>query len=174
MSNKTQLQTNNTNLASYTDRVTALITKASSLPDAGSGSGSEDLETELTTQENLISQLSTILDSKASGGSGSSEVNMDTCNIMFVSDYPSGTCVFYETVRTNKIEYEFRMCSSSASDTGNMRKVRCGSIVGIEQSGFDSVTITDGEIIQQTTGEGLVYRAPNTPNANIVVTITTD
>lgn len=36
----------------------------------GTHSGTEDLNTELTTQENLISQLSTILDSKAAGGSG--------------------------------------------------------------------------------------------------------
>lgn len=43
MSNKTQLQTNNTNLASYTDRVSALIDVANSLPEAGgSGGGSVD------------------------------------------------------------------------------------------------------------------------------------
>lgn len=34
----------------------------------GTHSGSEDLDAELTTQESLISQLSTILDGKASGG----------------------------------------------------------------------------------------------------------
>lgn len=35
MSNKTQLQTNNTNLAFCTDRVTALIDMANGLPEAG-------------------------------------------------------------------------------------------------------------------------------------------
>lgn len=44
MSNKTQLQTNNTNLASYTDRVNALIDMANSLPEAG-GSGGGAVET---------------------------------------------------------------------------------------------------------------------------------
>jgi hypothetical protein len=44
MSNKTQLQTNNTNLASYTDRVSALIDVANSLPEAG-GSGGGSVET---------------------------------------------------------------------------------------------------------------------------------
>ena len=43
----------------------------------GTASGSEDLDTELTEQENLISQLSTILDSKASGGSG----GVETCTL---------------------------------------------------------------------------------------------
>lgn len=41
MSNKITLQTNNTNLASYTDRVTALISVANNLPAAGSGDGSQ-------------------------------------------------------------------------------------------------------------------------------------
>ena len=35
MSNKTQLQTNNINLASYTDRVNALVEVANGLPEAG-------------------------------------------------------------------------------------------------------------------------------------------
>lgn len=51
----------------------------------GTHSGAEDLDTELTQQENLISQLSTILDSKASGGSGSGnitgEYDLKFCNI---------------------------------------------------------------------------------------------
>lgn len=38
MSNKTTLQSNNTNLASCTDRVTALINVVNELPDAGGGS----------------------------------------------------------------------------------------------------------------------------------------
>lgn len=48
---------------------------------AGTHSGAEDLDTELTEQESLISQLSTILDNKASGGSGGSEVKI--CEVTF-------------------------------------------------------------------------------------------
>ena len=55
---------------------------------AGTHSGAEDLSTELTTQENLISQLSTILDSKASGGSGGSScVSISVDNQMETSVY---------------------------------------------------------------------------------------
>jgi hypothetical protein len=46
----------------------------------GTASGAEDLETELSQQESLISQLSTILDSKAAGGSGSAQ----TCTVNLV------------------------------------------------------------------------------------------
>lgn len=47
---------------------------------AGTHRGSEDLDAELTTQESLISQLSTILDGKANGGSGDGAVDITGCN----------------------------------------------------------------------------------------------
>lgn len=74
MSNKQQLQTNNEKYASLIETL-----RGKAIP-----SGSEDLDTELTEQENLISQLSTILDSKASGGGGS--VGMCTASITCTSE----------------------------------------------------------------------------------------
>lgn len=61
MSNKTTLQTNNTNLASYTDRVAAMINVANALPEAGSG-------------ENT--------------GGGGSDGNVETCTGMIYTDAP--------------------------------------------------------------------------------------
>jgi hypothetical protein len=52
----------------------------------GTHSGTEDLNTELTTQENLISQLSTILDSKASGSGGGS---VETCTVTLTDFWPT-------------------------------------------------------------------------------------
>lgn len=49
----------------------------------------EDLEAELTAQENLISQLGTILDSKASGGS---DGEIETCSVTIHA--PGGLRVF--------------------------------------------------------------------------------
>ena len=82
MSNKSQLQTNNTNLDDLITRVNTAKNTAASLPNAGSAT--EDLNTELTTQEDLISQLSTILDSKASGGS--SGLSSPVCGYFEVTD----------------------------------------------------------------------------------------
>ena len=74
MSNKTILQTNNTNLASYTDRVNALITKANNLPEAGGSV--EDITSEITTQDTLLTELENILANKAAG-----EGSVETCTV---------------------------------------------------------------------------------------------
>lgn len=59
----------------------------------GTHSGSEDLETELSTQENLISQLSSILDNKASGGTGG---GIETCTVSVYIEAPlDGTEVIH-------------------------------------------------------------------------------
>ena len=49
-------------------------------------STAEDLDTELTEQETLIAELSTILDTKASGGSGGS---VETCTLTIAEDGPN-------------------------------------------------------------------------------------
>ena len=80
------LQTNNSSLED-------ILTQINNLPEAGGTA--EDLDAELTTQEGLIEQLSTILDSKASGGgSGGSEV--ETCTIS-VAAYPAGGATYIYT-----------------------------------------------------------------------------
>lgn len=76
MSNKQQLQTNNEKYASLIETL-----RGKAIP-----SGSEDLDTELTEQENLISQLSTILDSKASGGNNMISVTLSGDNKMYYWD----------------------------------------------------------------------------------------
>ena len=55
----------------------------------GTHTCSEDLESELVTQENLISQLNTILDNKASGGSG----GVTTAPVFLTG--PVGTTMYY-------------------------------------------------------------------------------
>lgn len=93
MSNKTILQTNNTNLASYTDRVTALINTANSLPEAGGGS-TEDLEAELAAQETLIANITTALQNKASGGSGGGSA-LETCDVSISTMVQPGSTLIY-------------------------------------------------------------------------------
>lgn len=67
---------------------------------AGTHSGSEDLETELTTQEDLISQLSDILDNKASGGSSTQTL----VNGSFIDSYESSPEFFVLLCDGTKID----------------------------------------------------------------------
>ena len=67
----------------------------------GTASGAEDLETELTQQESLISQLSSILDSKASGGSGGGSIETCTVTVEGYNDKDSSSVSFMATAYKN-------------------------------------------------------------------------
>lgn len=106
MSNKTQLQTNNAKLNDIIVLVDEAKDIAASLPEAGSGS--EDLDIELTAQEDLISQLSTILDSKASGSGTDFETSVVTltvpvrCQYLGINFQPKDeTTSTFETVKNS-------------------------------------------------------------------------
>lgn len=87
MANKQQLQTNNTKYASL---IETLRGKAVS-------GGTEDLDSELTTQESLIAELGSILDSKASGSSGVGSI--ETCNVyLIMGTATEGRFVAYTTL----------------------------------------------------------------------------
>lgn len=68
----------------------------------GTYEGAEDLDAELTTQEGLIQQLSTILDSKASGGSGSTPAVVTLVPDEFS---PSAAVVYYTDAATSTIAF---------------------------------------------------------------------
>lgn len=80
MSNKNQLQTNNTKYASLIE----------TLRGKAVGGGGENLDTELAEQTELISQLSTILDSKASGGSGGAALTFGQFSVTDCGTYEPG------------------------------------------------------------------------------------
>lgn len=124
MSNKTQLQTNNTKYASLIETLRG---------KAVSGSA-EDLDTELTEQENLISQLSTILDSKASGGSGG---GVGTCTIIINIDADAHLAnLAYSFVENNTIKSTFVNYSTALTNTSvTLENVVCGSYMSIGWGG---------------------------------------
>jgi hypothetical protein len=135
----------------------------------GTASAAEDLNAELTTQEGLIQQLSTILDSKASGGGSGGEVDStSTCTLAIRSDY-SINGVFYKTVDGWNMDN-----SIGSSPSGRSITVLCGSIVMIFQLGYYNAVVSAGEIIQHHYSAGFIYQVPNTPNANIQISITTE
>lgn len=92
MSNLTRLQ-------AVSSSLDIAIDKVNTLPEAG---GTEDLEAELTTQDSLISQLGTILDNKASGGSGG---DIETCTVTLIGTGPATDMEFcyYNGVSLQKV-----------------------------------------------------------------------
>lgn len=97
MSNKTQLQTNNTNLDALITRVNAAKNIAASLPSAG---GSEDLEAVISEQEALIAELSAAVDGKASGGSGG-RAETSYIRISYPNEYVYPYFVSYTAIDEN-------------------------------------------------------------------------
>lgn len=144
------------NLNNNTTQLEALLTKVNALPEAGVA---EDLDTELTAQENLISQLSTILDSKASGGS---ENGACTVNIVFENGLADLTWYQYannedEVVLNTVATDDF----TSYPHTISLNDVKCNSlfVTGLHNggSGFYLITVEIDGVITNLSG-GLNYR----------------
>lgn len=127
MSNKQQLQTNNTKYASLIETL-----RGKAIP-----SGSEDLDTELTTQENLISQLSTILDSKASGG-GSDGEGIPTCTVKITIDASDELMILvYMHVQNDKVVpiYTDYGANPITNTELTLNNIVCGSILYLSEHG---------------------------------------
>lgn len=132
----------------------------------GTASGSEDLDTELTTQESLISQLSTILDSKASGGSGGGSVETCTVNINF-SYSINGFGILYATNVDSDGIYTYAEAETKSSGETVTINPLCNSIITIAHP-VDTADCDAGTILLVSAGNGLVYQTPIT---NVVATI---
>ena len=159
MSNKQQLQTNNTKYASLIETL-----RGKAIP-----SGNEDLDTELTEQENLISQLSTILDSKASGGSGGS---VETCTVTINSseliEYVCATTLSNEKIGG----YYFNSRGSEDLNTVTLENVVCGSFIGLYSEVRLPVfaIVNGGETIDYGTGF-ITIKAPLEADVHCTISI---
>ena len=140
MSNKTTLQTNNTNLASYSDRVAALINIANSLPEAGSGGAS--IETCTVTF--------------------SRETNRN-CYIIYQSD--SGVSIIEQEQSSNSISYTVTCLCGSLIVLGNTgtgegyitNKVFSNNIENLRSSAYDDVLYLKAPTTAGETGTVDVY-----------------
>ena len=100
MSNKTQLQTNNTKLDALITRVNSAKDVAASLPEASS---SENLESVIAEQETLITELSTVLDNKASGGGGGS--NLTNSSVTLTGSLGGLTTIYNYIDETGSVQF---------------------------------------------------------------------
>lgn len=139
MSNKTQLQTNNTNLDALITRVNAAKDVATSLPEAGSGG--ENLDAVIAEQQALINTLSAVLDNKAAGGGGGTcTVTIRTTRRGSVSELIS-TCAHTSLV-DGALTYNF-LDDYTLRSSVTFENVVCGSIMAISLDADYSWFIND-------------------------------
>lgn len=136
------------------------------------GGTAENLDAELTAQENLISQLSTILDNKASGGEGSGG-SIETCTVdirfqdTYITSYAMNT---YENgMITTHVKSNSQVSTSSPITINN---VVVGGLITIEFSipaGHWSVTTTNAQLA--AVGYYSCYIVPNIANSTAIINI---
>lgn len=167
MSNKTQLQTNNTNLDSLIARVNAAKDTAASLPEAGS---TEDLNSVITELETKVTTLNTALDSKASGG------GFETCTVTInvLGDTSSIQRVVATTVENGSIsQYVFMEGDMVATHSETIENVLCGSVIFTLPSCLIPGWTISGEELEvlHSSGCGVVLKAPTTAGVSVSITI---
>jgi hypothetical protein len=128
----------------------------------GTHSGAEDLNTELTEQENLISQLSTILDSKASGGSGGGSV--ETCAVELSTSAGCFVNCIYTYLDNGQIASVGSSLPTNPAPTSiSLNNIICGSYIAfnistaisLEQcNGFERVLENSNVFWRVTAGAG--------------------
>lgn len=142
----------------------------------GTHSGAEDLNTELTEQENLISQLSTILDSKASGGS---DGNVETCTVIINNPLTTYWLYSYTAYENSKIIGKTNIDVTGAGVGGNsltLDNVICGSTVtimearGVNMNYSSSDDNTTQFLGSYATSGCIAFTAPT--SSNVIATVT--
>ena len=133
MSYNTRLQNNNTSLEGNNTDLQSILNTINNLPTAGSGE-SVNLDTEITTQDALIAELSTILESKTANA-----IPYNTCTIVFKYDPNNNTedihgkfAVCATTVENNALSYAedyFSHTKSGEKTSITIPNVLCGTAI---------------------------------------------
>ena len=130
----------------------------------GTHSGSEDLDTELTEQEGLISQLSGILDNKASGGSGGG--NVETCTVTITVSMGIIVLVGYNALINEQVQAK---AINNDNNTITLENVICESVIGIYWSTVPvelGATISNGGEVLSSYNYYHILKAPSIGNLN--------
>lgn len=133
MSYKTKLQTNNNNLEGNNIDLQSILNTINNLPAAGSGT--EDLDAEITEQEGLIEQIEAALVGKAAGGG----IEIETCTVEIIPPANKNNLRYFG-ISLNVLE-DKKIVESYAGgidfEQGNhiiVENVVCGSFIWFEHN----------------------------------------
>lgn len=117
----------------------------------------EDLNTVLTEQEALITELETVLAGKAAGGGGGS---VETCTFEFTSTVGDWNMALYNRCVDGEIE-----AIVEPVNDGFTYQAICNSVLALEGWGSGNVTISAGEVLNiDNSAHGYVaIKLPSTP-----------
>lgn len=102
-------------------------------------------------------------------GGGGGETNMNTCTV--VIDPPSKTNYYICQEQVSSGAVSFNISKHYTSDNIT-RTVRCGSVMYIVAGTIKGATVTAGEVLRIVSGQGLVYKTPDTTGASVQITLT--
>lgn len=169
-------------LTNNTEQLESLLAKINALPEAGGGgtdtsdatasadkifagetayiadgkvTGTFTIDTELSTQENLISQLSTILDSKACGGSS----GYDTCTVT-VTCFKTLRSYCYTAVIDGVLTAMFPSMDYNDFPLV-LENVLCGSAILLDTNyGLNGATVSDNITVNRIHAYSCIFTAP--------------
>lgn len=138
------------NLTNNTSGLRAILEAVNNLPEASSGGG-EDLDSVISEQTALISQLSTTLDGKAAGGGGAS---VETKAVSFTGSSGRGKCfatgfVDGEIITIDQMGTGTNVTISETAVVGSIFAI-CGS--------WPSIALTNGQLLLTVTGSTSPYK----------------
>ncbi len=167
MSNKTQLQTNNTSLEALITRVNAAKDIAASLPEAG---GTEDLDSVITELETKVVTLNNILEDKTSGAG-----SFETCTITINVTGDTSTIIEYivaTTVENGSLSQYSLLSSGNNVTSATIEHVLCGSAIFTKPIVVAPGWTISGEGLEviEGSGRGVVLKAPMTAGTSASIT----
>ena len=160
MSNKTQLQTNNTKYASLIETL-----RGKSIGGEDVTTETNDYTTKLATLETAITALETELEGKASGGSGGGSIETCTVTVEYKHYNPTNVYIFGTQVINGEIQPLFVSIEdgefTSSCGVTNILKNTQLTIIAHGKVQIEKITTTGCEQIA-------VLRGCNTVSCNII------
>lgn len=127
----------------------------------------ENLDSVLTEQEALVTELQGILDQKAAGSS--EEINLGTCTVIIKPVASTNHYVCRETVASDgTVSYAI---SKSYTSSNISVKARCDSVMYVQVSNAKSADVTGAELLQFISGQGVVIKTPSDNGATATITL---